>query len=154
MPSPENSTHSTAASASIADLKDKTAAAAADLAGTVSGRASDAQASASAFAFNFADTLREGAEAQINAGAEAITSLAQAVRDAADNLDAKSPEVARLVRSSADAVERVSANLRDQSLSELVETASAFGRQRPVAFVGFGVLAGFVLARLFSSSER
>jgi hypothetical protein len=96
----------------------------------------------------------DGAETQKNAGANAVASLARSVRDSADNLEERSPEIARLVRTSADAVERASANLRDQDLRELANAAADFATRRPVAFFGCGILAGVVLARLFSSSER
>ncbi len=114
----------------------------------------NANPSASAFASNVVDTLIDSAETQKNAGADAVASLARSVRDSADNLEERSPEIARLVRTSADAVERASANLRDQDLWEAVAAVSDFAARRPVAFLGCGVLAGVVMARLFSSSQR
>jgi ABC-type transporter Mla subunit MlaD len=113
-----------------------------------------ASASTSQFGAGLAETLREGAETQKNAGADAVTTLARSARNAADDLENKSPEVARLVRSSANVVERVSTDLRNQSLADLVDATSNFAVRHPVAFFGCGVLAGFVAARLLSPPQR
>jgi ElaB/YqjD/DUF883 family membrane-anchored ribosome-binding protein len=113
-----------------------------------------ATAATSQFGAGLADTLRQGAETQKNAGADAVTALARSARNAADDLENRSPEAARLVRSSANAVERVSTDLRNQSLADLVDATSNFAVRHPVAFFGCGVLAGFVAARLLSPSQR
>jgi ElaB/YqjD/DUF883 family membrane-anchored ribosome-binding protein len=113
-----------------------------------------ASAATSQFSTGVADTLRQGAETQKNAGADAVTTLARSARDAADDLEDKSPEVARLVRSSAKAVERVSTDLRNQSLADMIDATSSFASRHPMAFFGCGVLAGFVAARLLSPPQR
>ena len=112
------------------------------------GAAAHAASSASAMAGDVADHLKDGAEAQKNAGADAISGMARSARDAAGKLDETSPQLAGLVRQSADAVERVSTNIRGQSLGELMESASQFAARQPAAFFGVGILAGLVLSRM------
>ena len=110
--------------------------------------ASGAAAAASKLTGNVADTLREGAEAQKNAGADVVTGLARSAREAAGRIEETSPQIAGLVRQSADTVERVSTSIRSQTLGELLESTSAFAAKQPAAFFGVGILAGLVLSRL------
>ncbi len=113
-----------------------------------------AKATVSDFASNLAESLKSGAEAQKNIGADAIGSFARAARDAAKDMDESSPQVARLMRASADSVERLGDNIRGQSLAELAHSMDGFASQRPIAFIGCGILAGVILGRLFSSAQR
>lgn len=115
---------------------------------------SDAADSVSRMAAGFTETLRDGVETQKNAGADAVSGLAQSAREAARGLDSTSPQAARLVRSSADAVESVSKNLRDHSVGELMESVGDFAGRQPAAFFGCGVLAGLIFARLISNTNR
>lgn len=93
------------------------------------------------------DGLSAGAEKQQNAGAEAIAGFARSFRETANNLDSESPQIARVVRSSADAVERASNNLKRQSLGDLASATTEFAKRQPYVFLGLGVLAGIVLGR-------
>ena len=110
--------------------------------------ASGAASSASRLTEDVVSNLREGAEAQKNAGADAVTGLARSAREAAGRIEETSPQIAGLVRQSADTVERVSSSIRSQSLGELMESTSAFAAKQPAAFFGIGILAGLVLSRL------
>ena len=122
-------------------------------ASVVSDIASGAATSASKFTGDVADTLRDGAEAQKNAGADAVSGLARSAREAAGRLDETSPQIAGLVRQSADTVERVSSSIRSQSIGELMDSTSAFAARQPVAFFGVGILAGLVLSRLLRDAN-
>jgi vacuolar-type H+-ATPase subunit H len=157
MRSPENREDKSALSSAteaLSDLKEKSKAVVSDAVGKAADGAMSARTATSQLAADLADTLREGAETQKNVGAAAVATLARLAREAARDLQGDSPEVARLVRTSADAVERVSMRVRSQSLSDLVDATGQFAVRHPVAFFGCGVLAGFVAARLLSSPQR
>lgn len=88
-----------------------------------------------------------------SAGVEAIASVARSAREAASGFEAQSPEVARLVRKAADHVERVSTSLQEQNLGDLARSMTEFAQARPKLFIGGGILAGFVLARLLFHND-
>jgi len=81
-------------------------------------------------------------------GIDAIGGVARAAQDAADKLEAEAPQIADFVREAARTAERVSNDLRERSLGEIVASVSNFAREEPVAFFGGAMLVGFVLARL------
>jgi hypothetical protein len=87
------------------------------------------------------------AEQGKQAGYERGAGLADATRRAADDLEETSPEIARHIRTAADSIESVANSLRERSVGELMQDASGFARQQPVAFFGAAVLAGFAIAR-------
>jgi hypothetical protein len=73
-------------------------------------------------------------------------------RLAADNLDQDAPQLAGLVRSAADRAEEFSQDLRDQSVGDLIRTASDFTRKQPALVFGLASLAGFLAFRVLKSS--
>jgi hypothetical protein len=85
-------------------------------------------------------------------GYERGAGLADATRRAADDLEETSPEIARHIRTAADSIESVANSLRERSVGELMQDASGFARQQPVAFFGAAVIAGFAIARFAKSS--
>lgn len=125
-----------------------------DMVGKASDIASGAATSVSKMASGISDTLRDGVETQKNAGADAVSGLARSARNAANDIESTSPQVARLVRSSADAVESVSKNVRDQSVGELMDSVVDFAGRQPLAFFGCGILAGVIFARLLTKPGR
>lgn len=152
----ENILGSTAAAtaAAFSDLEEKSKALASKAVEKTADQASSAKAAAVRLAGDVADNLREGAEMQKNAGADAVATLARSAREAARDLQTGSPEVARLVRVSADAIERASMQLRNKSVSDLAGATGQFASRHPMAFLGCGIAAGFIAARLMSSRER
>jgi len=107
-----------------------------------------------AIAGQIGEGLKAGAETQKNAGAEAIASFARSAREAAKDLDEASPQIARLIRSTADSVERMGDDLRGKSLAELAAGLDRFAAQRPLIFLGCGVLAGIAIGRLLPTSQK
>jgi hypothetical protein len=94
------------------------------------------------------------AEEQKRAGADRLSGMAQAVHQAADQLDPELPPQARTyIHEAADGIDRMSAAIRDRSVGDLMETAGDFARRQPAAFFGGAVLAGFVLSRFLKSSS-
>jgi hypothetical protein len=86
------------------------------------------------------------------AAAEQASGFATAIRHAAEDLEASSPEIAHHVRTAADSVEGISAALRDRSAGQLIQDVTDFARRQPAAFFGVAALAGFALARFAKSS--
>jgi ABC-type transporter Mla subunit MlaD len=115
---------------------------------------SGARASVAEFAGNAADTFKSSVEDQKTAGAGAIGDLARAAKSAADDFQDRAPEIANTVRSVANRVEGVSNDIRDRSVNELMNSVADFAAQKPMAFFGCGILAGVVLSRLLSTSNR
>jgi hypothetical protein len=89
---------------------------------------------------------------QVASGADLVGHVADSVRSAADNLDHSAPQLAGVVRGAAERVEEFSKDLREQSVEELVRTASDFTRRQPALVFGLASLAGFVLLRVLKSN--
>ena len=116
--------------------------------------ASNAKASVTEFASNAADSFKSAVEDQKSSGAEAIGDVARAAKSAADNFQDRAPEIANTVRSVATRVEGISNDIRDRSVNELMNSVTDFAAQKPLAFFGCGILAGLVVSRLLSTSNR
>lgn len=115
---------------------------------------SGAKASASEFAGNAADSFKSAVEDQKTAGAGAIGDVARAAKGAAENFQDRAPELANAVRTVAEKVEGISNNVRDRSVNDLMASVTEFAGQKPMAFFGCGILAGLVISRLLSTSNR
>jgi uncharacterized phage infection (PIP) family protein YhgE len=94
------------------------------------------------------------AEDQKAAGADKLKQVAQAIDNAAGNLEGELPMTAKTIREAAAGLEQVSANLKNRSVEDLTGTVASFARSQPVAFFGGAVLAGIVLARFLKSSPE
>lgn len=116
--------------------------------------ASGAKSSASDFASNAAESFKSAVEDQKTAGAGAIGDVARAAKGAAENFQERAPELANAVRTVADRVEGISNDIRDRSVNDLMASVTAFGSERPITFFGCGILAGLVISRLLSTSNR
>jgi hypothetical protein len=92
------------------------------------------------------------AEKQKRVGADQAEGLARAVHGAADNLQDTSPQIAQYVHDAAAAMDGFARTLRNNSPGQLMGYAEDLARNRPVAFFGTAVLAGFALARFAKSS--
>ena len=99
-------------------------------------------------------SVKDSVEAHKSAGAEAVAGMARSAQGLADQLEPQSPQVAGLVRNAASSVERVSNDIRDRPVGDLVGSLSDFARRQPVAFFGCGILAGIVLSRLIRGSDN
>jgi hypothetical protein len=87
-----------------------------------------------------------------DAGAERLSGVAHAVWTAADDLEGSSPDIARHVRSAAEAIEGISGAMHERSAGQLMHDVSAFARRQPAAFFGVAAMAGFALVRFARSS--
>jgi len=98
--------------------------------------------------------LRKTGERQISSGAEAIRQFARAIDNAANELEEQSPTIARSVHEAASRVNRLSDNLGNRDIAELIDSATRLARTQPVLFLGGSVVAGFAMARFLKSSGR
>jgi ElaB/YqjD/DUF883 family membrane-anchored ribosome-binding protein len=84
---------------------------------------------------------------QVSTGADLTSHMAESIKCAADNLDPKAPQIASLVRSAADRLNSFSDEMREQSVDDLLRTASDFTRRQPAVVFGLASLTGFFLFR-------
>jgi hypothetical protein len=97
--------------------------------------------------------VRSAADEQKNVAAERVGGVAHALRVASDELrDQGQPMVAEYSRHVAEGLESMAQSLSRRSVDDLVGGIEHFARQRPVAFIGGAMVAGFALARFMKSS--
>ncbi len=106
------------------------------------------------------DRVRERATAQLSTQKDRATdglgSVAQAVRQSTQHLrDNKQDAIAGYVDKAADQIDRLSAQLRNRDVGELVGEVQRYARRQPALFVGTAFAIGVIGARfLKSSSDR
>ena len=87
--------------------------------------------------------------------AEELGSVARAVSRVAEELGNEQAATAGYASSIAGGMRRLSENMRDKDIDELIGMAQDFGRRQPATFMGAAALAGFAASRfLFASSRR
>ncbi|WP_245279193.1 hypothetical protein [Mesorhizobium loti] len=138
----------------IGKLKKSAAETASHLKNAAASVSSDAKDYAGSVASNAAGAFKDAVESNKTAGADAIANIAHSVKDAADGIESQSPQVASMVRSAAEGVERISTDIRDRNVGELLDSVTKFAQRQPAAFFGVGILAGVVLTRIMRSSDR
>jgi ElaB/YqjD/DUF883 family membrane-anchored ribosome-binding protein len=122
--------------------------------GQLSSLAQAAKEQASAAVAPLKENARSVVEEQKQRGAGRIDTLAQAIHNAANELDEEIPQAASYVHSAAGQLERASGLLRDNSVEDLMKLATDFAQERPIVFIAGAVTAGFLLARLLRSSPE
>jgi ElaB/YqjD/DUF883 family membrane-anchored ribosome-binding protein len=90
---------------------------------------------------------------KVSLGADFASHIADATKSAADSLDSNAPQIAGLVRDAAEKLQGFSSDLREQTVDDLVRTASDFTRRRPALVFGLASLAGFALFRVLKSES-
>ncbi len=86
------------------------------------------------------------------AGADVIFQVAHSTSLAADDLEATAPQVAGVVRSMAHRIDNYAEVMKDQSVDQVLASASDFARRQPAMVFGLGALAGFLLFRTLRSA--
>lgn len=86
--------------------------------------------------------------------AEQIGSVARAVSRVADELRSEQAATAGYASSIAGGMRRLSENVRDHDIDQLVAMAQDFGRRQPATFMGAAALAGFAASRFMLASSR
>jgi len=138
----------------LGKLKTSAAETASHLKNAAASVSSDAKDYAGSVAADAAGAFKEAVESNKTAGADAIANIAHSVKDAADGIEKQAPQVASMVRSAAEGVERISTDIRDRNVGELLDSVTKFAQRQPAAFFGVGILAGVVLTRIMRSADR
>jgi hypothetical protein len=97
--------------------------------------------------------MTELLDRQVGVGAHMAEQVARSAKRAAEELGQEAPQLARLVRSFAGQIDGYAENLRDQSTSDLMRSASDFTRRQPALVFGAAALAGFFALRMIKSSS-
>lgn len=100
------------------------------------------------------ERARSAVDQQKDAAAGSIEGVAQALRSASDDLEHRGqPMVAQYSRQVAEGLEGMANWVSRRNIDDLVGGVEDFARQRPVAFMGGAMVAGFALARFMKSSS-
>ena len=99
--------------------------------------------------------MREATEALIDEqkdrAADAVSGMAAALRQAADQLEREEkPTVARYADQAAAHVEQFSATMRAHEVEELLVEVERFARRQPTLFFAGALAVGFLLGRILS----
>lgn len=98
---------------------------------------------------------RDEAEGRKQGLAESLHVFADTIRDASDDLWERDQSLAaRIVRESANGLERISRSLDEHSFADATRGLRSFGREHPVAFVAGGMIAGLALGRMLRASSH
>jgi hypothetical protein len=116
--------------------------------------AHDAREQAATAAALLKKQARRVAEQQKTTGAEQMRGVARAIDDAAGDLEKKMPQAAEFIHDMAGRLEATATSLRERSVDDLLDQASAFGRRQPAALFAGAMLTGFALTRFLKSSTR
>jgi hypothetical protein len=90
---------------------------------------------------------------QVGAGADLVSQVARSADRAAEELDDEAPRVAEFIRTAAGQMDGYAGDLRDKSVSDLMQSVSDFTRQKPALVFGAAALAGFLAVRMIKSAS-
>lgn len=93
-------------------------------------------------------------EEQKSAGAAAVAKAAQSAREAAEGLEKDAPQIAGIIKTAATSVENFSNDIKDKTVTEIMDGVADFAQRRPMAFLACGVVAGMLVSRMLTSSNR
>jgi hypothetical protein len=91
------------------------------------------------------------AERPLEAGADALAGVARTAASVADEVASGAPMVADYLKSAGEKIDRLSTDLREKKVSELLDAAVGFGRAQPVLMLAGAVVVGFALSRLIKA---
>jgi len=98
------------------------------------------------------DALKSKAEAivqnPLEAGADALASAARTAGSVAEAVGGESPVIADYLKSVGETLDQFSSDLREKSVSELLQTAIGFSRSQPVLMIAGAAIVGFALSRV------
>jgi molecular chaperone DnaK (HSP70) len=111
-----------------------------------------AQAAARSIGEQVKERARNLAEEEKSAGADQLGRVAAAMEKASDELEKAMPSAAQAIDDMAHRLGELASSLRQRSVDDMLNEASAFGRRRPGTFFVGAVAAGFALSRFVKSS--
>lgn len=113
--------------------------------------AGQAKTAAQNVAQDAASAASHQAESAKGAAADEISSVASALRTAAEEMRSGSPQE-RTFGQIAEGLANASETMRNKDLGEMVEDVSAFARKNPLVFLGGAALIGFAATRFAKAS--
>ena len=114
---------------------------------------SKAKQAASEAASDVNERVRGMLDKQIGNSWNFAGQVAGSFKIAAEDLDQKSPLAASLVRNFAEKVEDYAEEYQDQTVEQVVRTASDFTRRQPALVFGLAALAGFFVFRTVKTAQ-
>lgn len=115
--------------------------------------AQKARTAAGNVASSVTGNVKELLDQQLATGVTMATQLAASVRVAATDLEQEAPMLGGLVRGFANTVDTYAEAMQDQTVDQLVQSASRFTRRQPALVFGLTALAGFLAYRTFKSTH-
>ncbi len=112
----------------------------------------DAKQQAAGLASRVKDEGKAALAQQKAGAAEQVTGVADALRSTADQLNQRNPQVGRFVGYAAERLEGFGEQLRSRDLDGLIDDATRWGRESPVALFAGSIAVGFLLSRFLKSS--
>jgi ElaB/YqjD/DUF883 family membrane-anchored ribosome-binding protein len=91
-------------------------------------------------------------DTQLTESLSVVGQVATSLKLAADDLDAKSPVAAGVVRTVAEKVQGYADDFQNQTVDQMVRSAADFARRQPAVAFGLGALAGFLLFRTIKTA--
>jgi hypothetical protein len=149
VPSPDFSEHE-ARNKKFREASGEAFSKASDTARDAAGKAKRAAADA---ASTMSDHVMGLLNEQIGVGAQSANHFASSMRIAADDLEQESPMLAGLVRGFAHNVDHYADGLEDQTVEQLVKSASDLTRRQPALVFGLAALAGFLAFRTLKTAS-
>jgi hypothetical protein len=87
-------------------------------------------------------------------GAESLNGFANALRNAANELDGDIPLVPTYIRKAAFQLDNVADAVRVGDFSELIESGRSYVKRKPAVVIGAAVVVGFGMVRLLTASRE
>ena len=111
------------------------------------------QEAASGVAEEAGRTAEVTASKTMDRAADALDQLTQAVRGATSELREQQPQLANVMDTAVQQVDKASMYLREHEPREIVDTFQQTARQQPALVIGGGLALGLVLGRLLRSAS-
>jgi hypothetical protein len=143
------STHTGSSSSGASTSASDMIAKASELAGEAANKVRD---TASETAATIGGEVKQLLNQQVSGGATMVGHLATSAKRAATDLDRESPKLAGVVRAFADRMDGYAGNLQDQTVDQLLKSASDFTRRQPALTFGLAAVAGFFVMRILKST--
>jgi len=103
------------------------------------------------------DQVKQQASSRVNEqkarAAEGLGSVANAIRQASEQMRAENQTLAAYADRAVDQIQLFADRMRDKDPAEMVQDVEQFARRNPTAFVGAAFLLGLGLARFLKSSS-
>ena len=94
------------------------------------------------------------ADEQKNRAADGLGGIANAIRNAGNELRTENETIARYVDQASDQLRRFADQIRQKGVADMLDDLNDFARRRPALFIGGAFLVGLGVARFVKSSAE